>query len=493
MGRRLIWLTVFVGLAALGAARVFVVAGRTPPPVLRIDKPERIVGRQGTLQVSATGTRGRLSALTIAVEQNGRTIPLLSIDAATAKTLWQPGTDLVSVIRQFGKESVPELQEGAARLVVNAATTSWLNLRTVSSQTSKEIQVRLAPPRLAVLSTHHYVHHGGSEMVVYRATPADVESGVRVGSIEYVGFPAAGAGVANADPAVKVAFFALLEDQDLSAPIVAFARDPGGPGSSEVKTTFVDKVFETPVKRSRIEVDDKFLGRVVPEILEHSPQLKIAPPSEDFLPAFLKINGELRRINTGEIASLAENTSPVRLWSGPFVQLGNSQVEAAFADHRRYIYKGKEVDQQVHLGFDLAVTAKVPVVAANAGKVINASWLGIFGNCVILDHGMGVASLYGHLSSFDVKVGDSVTRGQTIARSGMTGLASGDHLHFTMLVDGHPVNPVEWWDSHWIQDRVERKLQDLGERSSSAPAAPDAPKGPAPPRQKAPGPRHKKR
>jgi murein DD-endopeptidase MepM/ murein hydrolase activator NlpD len=148
------------------------------------------------------------------------------------------------------------------------------------------------------------------------------------------------------------------------------------------------------------------------------------------------------------------------LWEGPFVQLGNSQVEASFADHRTYFYKGKEVDQQTHLGFDLAVTSRVPVVAANAGTVMNASWLGIYGNCVILDHGMGVQSLYGHLSSFDVKVGDTVTRGQPIGRSGMTGLAGGDHLHFTMLVGGRMVNPVEWWDAHWIADRVQRKLDE---------------------------------
>jgi murein DD-endopeptidase MepM/ murein hydrolase activator NlpD len=165
-------------------------------------------------------------------------------------------------------------------------------------------------------------------------------------------------------------------------------------------------------------------------------------------------------MNTDRITAFASKTSPNRLWQGPFVQLGNSQVEAGFADHRTYLYKGKEVDQQVHLGFDLAVTSRIAVVAANAGPVLNASWLGIYGNCVLLDHGMGVQSLYGHLSSFDVKPGDSVTRGQTIGRSGMTGLAGGDHLHFTMLVGGRMVNPVEWWDSHWIADRIDRKLQE---------------------------------
>ena len=78
------------------------------------------------------------------------------------------------------------------------------------------------------------------------------------------------------------------------------------------------------------------------------------------------------------------------LWKGPFTQLGNSKVEAAFADDRSYIYNGKKVDEQTHLGFDLAVTAQVPVLAANSGTVVNASWLGIYGNCVIIDHGLGV-------------------------------------------------------------------------------------------------------
>lgn len=197
----------------------------------------------------------------------------------------------------------------------------------------------------------------------------------------------------------------------------------------------------------------------------------MAPPApgEDAITPFLAINGELRRMNAAGISALAKKTSASKLWDGPFVQLGNSKVEAAFADHRTYVYKGKEVDQQVHLGFDLAVTSRVAIVAANAGTVLNASWLGIYGNCVIIDHGMGVQSLYGHLSSFDVKVGDTVTRGQTVGRSGMTGLAGGDHLHFTMLVNGQMVNPVEWWDPHWIDDRVKRKL---GEAASGTTAQP---------------------
>ena len=464
------WLLGLIVVLLIAVGCAYYIAGSGAPPGIAIDKPERVVGQTGTLDVRAETPNGRFTAIAIALEQNGARIPLVDLQASSRGeiapgapapvTVQQTDPNHLHITRPLGKQSIPQLQSGAARIVVTATRPSFLKLRQLTSTATKDFQVRLEPPRISVVSTHHYVNHGGSEMVVYKATPPDVASGVRVGEVEYRGFPASGAGVANADPSLKVAFFALLYDQPLNAPIVAFARDEAG---NQVKASFVDNVFEKPFKKSRIEIDDKFMNKTVPDIVEHSPELKMAPPpqdSPDMVAAFLRVNGELRKVNADEIAALEAKTSPTRMWEGPFVQLGNSQVEASFADRRTYIYKGKEIDQQTHLGFDLAVTAHVPVAAANAGTVLNASWLGIYGNCVILDHGMGVQSLYAHLMSFDVKVGDRITRGQIVGRSDSTGLAGGDHLHFTMLVGGRMVNPVEWWDSHWIADRVERKLKE---------------------------------
>ena len=360
MLRRLAGLTVLVTVALVG---LYIAAGRSTPPHLTIDKPAGVVGQSGTVEVTAEAPNARLTSLTIMLEQNGRTTPLFSLDGSQSASLTQPDPNRLRVSRPFGKESVPELSHGAARIVVSATRESFLKLRTLSSTASKEIQVRLEPPRVAIVSTHHYVNHGGSEMVVYRVTPPDVQSGVQVGDVEYPGFPASGAGMTRSDPALKVAFFALLYEQDLHAPIVAFARDEAG---NQAQITFADDVFEKRKKRSRIDLDDKFLNRVVPEVLEHSSELKGPPPPKgaDMLPAFLKINGELRTINGDQIAAIAAKTSPTRLWEGPFLQLGNSQVEASFADHRTYFSKGREVDRQVHLGFDLAVTSNVPIVAA---------------------------------------------------------------------------------------------------------------------------------
>ena len=449
----------FLALFLLLIGGSYVAAGRTTPPTLTIEQPTGPVGSGGTLQFTAGAARTVFARVEARLEQNGKTFPLFNLAAPGDATVKHLDADHLQITVPIGKAAIPELQQGSAKVVIVATRTSFLRLRDVTTEASKEFQVRLEPPRIAVLSTKHYLNHGGAEFVVYRATPGDVESGVRVGNIEYRGYPASGAGIPNADATLKVAFFALLHDQPLQTPVVAFARDAAG---NEAHTSFIDDVFDKPFRKSRIPVDDRFFGRVVPDILSHSPDVKVDAPASDLLAGFLKVNGEVRRLNGEHIASLVKDSPAQLLWSGPFVQLGNSQVEAAFADARTYVYNGKDVDLQTHLGFDLAVTANVPVLAANAGKVINADWLGIYGNCVILDHGMGVFSLYGHLSSIDVKAGDTVTKGQTLGRSGMTGLAAGDHLHFTMLVAGHPVNPVEWWDAHWIQDRVVRKLVEAG-------------------------------
>jgi murein DD-endopeptidase MepM/ murein hydrolase activator NlpD len=244
--------------------------------------------------------------------------------------------------------------------------------------------------------------------------------------------------------------------------VTAFARDEAG---NEATTAVERQAFPKVFQRSRIPIDTNFLSRVVPAIASNTPALGVK--TDDLLAAFLTINRDLRQQNNATIAALAAKTAPEMLWKEAFAQLGNTQVESRFADHRTYIFEGKDVDQQTHLGFDLASTQQAPVTASNKGVVVHAAYLGIYGNCVIVDHGLGVQSLYAHLSTIDVKEGDAVEKGQTLGRSGTTGLAGGDHLHFTMLVGGVQVNPVEFWDGHWMEDRVFRKVREAG---GSAPA-----------------------
>ena len=137
----------------------------------------------------------------------------------------------------------------------------------------------------------------------------------------------------------------------------------------------------------------------------------------------------------------------------------NTAPLGGFAQFRTYIYQGKEVDRQTHLGFDLASLAQADVPAANRGKVVFAGDFGIYGQCIIIDHGLGLQTIYGHLSRIGVKPGDNVEKGQIIGNTGATGMAGGDHLHFEMNISGVSVNPIEWWDSHWIKNNVTGKLE----------------------------------
>ncbi len=455
---RMKYLVGFVLILLLAAGGAWVYAGRMPPPAIAIEKPEKFVGTATPLQITISAPdAAAMKPIRVVFEQNGKQTTLFSLDEPGKAQIAQDGTGKVRITHEIGKATVPDLQAGAAKILVTAGRPVMRGMRTVESNASRDLQVRLERPRVSVISTHHYVNLGGTEFIVYRATPDDVESGVVVGDVEYPGFPAAGAtvdGMKITDPAARVAFFALLYDQDLNTPMRVYARDPAG---NTARADFDHRTFPKPFKKSTIPLDDKFLDRVVPAILEGTTEIK---PDGDNLAKFLVINGELRRKNAEKIASFAKQTSPEMLWRGVvFHPFQNNAVESAFADQRTYLYKAKEVDKQVHLGFDLASFAGTPIVAANRGKVLYADELGIYGNCVIVDHGMGLQSLYAHLSSIEVKVGQDVEKEQTLGRSGMTGLAGGDHLHFTMLVNGHMVNPVEWWDSHWIEDRILRKLR----------------------------------
>lgn len=447
-------------LLLVAAGITYYFAGRASGPAIAIQLPP-VVGQTGQLDVSVDTPGGQLDDLSIVLSQGTQTFPVLTLANATAGAVSHEGADRVRIKTTIGRKSLPELRSGAAKVVVSATRPVLRGLRHTSSQASQDVQVRLEPPRISVVSTKHYINVGGSEMVLYRASPPDVESGVQVGDIMYRGFPASAAGVPG-DADLKIAFFALLYNQAADTPINLYAKDVAG---NEAHAEFDHRVFPKTFRHSSIPLDDPYLKRVVLPILQQSPEVQASP--DDLLAAFLKVNNDLRRINNQKIAALGRNTANGILWHGAFQPFGNAQVESAFADYRTYTYGGKDVDHQVHLGFDLARVVNAPVTAANDGKVIHAQYLGIYGNCIILDHGMGVQSLYGHLSSFQVKEGDEVKKGQQIGVSGQTGMAGGDHLHFSMLVNGQFVNATEWWDPHWIEDRIMRKLREAGASGTS--------------------------
>jgi murein DD-endopeptidase MepM/ murein hydrolase activator NlpD len=438
--------------AAIGMAAGWIMAGSAPGPTLTFVEPTA-VGRLGELVLEIETPDAELSRLDVSLSQGEQSLEVFSL---TGAGLAAAGDDRLVLRQPLGREQYESLREGTATLTARAVRPVFFGYREAEATATHEFEVRLRPPIISVQSQFHYINHGGTEMVVYRVSPAPERTGVRVGEDTYPGFPAAGAGVAGADASLFVAFFALTWDQDRSAPITVFAVDELGNESTQ---NFDKRIFDKQFRNSTITVSDSFLSNVVPSILQNSPEFAVDDPT-DLLASYVSINRDMRRENDAYIESLALRTAPEILWDDAFVQLINTAVESGFADQREYVYNGEVIDHQTHLGFDLASTAAAPVTAANSGVVMHAGWLGIYGNCVIVDHGMGLQSLYAHLSSLDVSVGDAVAKNQQVGRSGATGLAGGDHLHFTMLLNGQANTPVDWWSQQWVDDRIIRKLRE---------------------------------
>ena len=343
------------------------------------------------------------------------------------------------------------LPDGPARLQVIAVDFAWRRwLRGNRTYLEKELVIDTQPPRLTVLTQAHNLNPGGTGMVVYKLSENCPRSGVQVGENFFPGH----AGL-TADALQRIAFFALSHEQKRGTALKLMAADGAG---NEVQVGFTHYIRKKSFKKDTLRISDGFLSRKMPEFGSDLPDMGALP----LIDQFLKVNRELRADSYGRLVEIARQTDSQIHWQGAFLRLPNAARKAGFADHRTYFYQDQEIDQQFHMGVDLASVAQSPVPAANHGRVAFAGSLGIYGHTVVIDHGFGLFSLYSHLSSTNVIQDQAVAKGDIIGRTGMSGLAGGDHLHFGMLVHNTYVNPLEWWDAHWIKDNVTDKLRNLG-------------------------------
>jgi hypothetical protein len=430
-----------------------------PQPTVTITPNLPAVGRKTTVHVVVSDPAGVATssvrvegpALKAAIEKVLRAADAPADPNSTLKNGLP--TEITADI-DLGKEPQPDLVPGQLTITAVAAA-KGTKLRTPEPVTQTvTLDVKLDPP--PVSSTSQFIHptQGGAEVVVYEVGATAARDGVQIGERFYPGAPVPGGA-----PSQHFVFFAVPYDMAVSEDeakkaITLFAEDALGNRSEQ---HFIHKFFPRPMGKDIIELKDTFMEKVTGEIFARTPELQKPPV---LLDGFLKLNGELRKKNMAELVELQKKTQPKFMWKQTFLPMQNAAVKGSFADRRTYRYQDKDVDQQDHLGFDLASVERAPIQAANDGVVVLARYFGIFGNCVVIDHGFGLMTLYAHLSSIGVKDGDAVTRGQEIGKTGATGLAGGDHLHFTTLLWGLPVSPVEWWDAHWIKDRVKLKLGD---------------------------------
>jgi murein DD-endopeptidase MepM/ murein hydrolase activator NlpD len=420
------------------AGTLAILLGTSSHTALKITPKVEFIGTSTPVSVRLENSHG-IRHFLASVEQNGVSYPMFeSREPAHRFFFWHKMRGPWLVELTAGKDRAPALREGDARLVVEVQSNDF---RGATDRIAADVKVITQRPRLTTDGAQHYINQGGAELVTFTVSGYWTEAGVKAGPYKARSFPLPGKPQDQ-----RFSLFPYPWDLPAGTVPVVFASNPANP---EVTATFWTKVFPKKFRSRDLVLDDAFLNKVTNEI---DPDGK-----GDLLTRFLRINGEMRRQNNKALSDLRFKTQERFLWSGPFLRLLGTS-ESNFADVRTYIYQGRKVDRQVHLGFDLAGLSHMPVVAANDGQVIYAAPLGIYGNCVVVDHGYGLQTIYGHMSQIDVKPGDMVKKGQSMGKSGSTGLAGGDHVHFSMQVDGVQVNPIEWWDAHWIHDRILSKI-----------------------------------
>jgi hypothetical protein len=337
-----------------------------------------------------------------------------------------------------------KLHDGFAVLSVTAVDFSlWKNKTVVE----RHVNIDLTPPQIFLLTPVNNINPGGTCVVAFRTSEATTVNGVQVNNDFSPGYPVNIAG----KPAV-VAYFGLpLDAGEKGAALRLIAYDGGG---NETRITLSPLIRKKKFRSDKMTLSDSFLNQKMFDFQPLSPDLQGKSPIE----IFTYVNGQMRNANESSIREMCRKSEPRQLWEGTFLRMKNASPMALFGDRRTYLYGNKAIGESIHLGVDLASTTNAPVDASNNGIVTFTGTLGIYGNAIIIDHGLGIFSVYGHLSTISVKAGQMVKKGDSIGNTGTTGLAGGDHLHFSMLVGGQFVNPLEWWDLHWIKDNVTDKL-----------------------------------
>ncbi|MEE8348067.1 MAG: M23 family metallopeptidase [Acidobacteriota bacterium] len=412
-------------------------------PTARWPESSLVVGENSTivLQIEDAGRGLQFVEVTLSTSGNRQIVSSETFEASWA---WQTGVHQHSLTfsprTSLGEDPLPE-GDFILEVVLRDQPNLWLWSNEVSARRSFTLD--LTPPRIQILTDQHYIRQGGSEAIVYRVSKDTQASGVQVGEKIFQGYP-----LQDKTQTTYICLFALGHDQAPDSNMVVWAEDAAG---NRGTGSFWKKTFPVRIRNRNIQLSDSLIDSLLPEILANQSEVS---EQETPLETFLEINGHLRQINHHQIEEISSHSMGHLLWNEAFIQLSRSQVESLFADHRTYYYQGKPVDQQTHLGFDLASVTHGPVESANAGIVVFADYLGIYGNAVLVDHGLGLFSLYGHLSGLEVRKSQEVAAGQVLGRTGETGLAAGDHLHFSMILQGVQVNPLEWWDPRWVQQHV---------------------------------------
>ncbi len=436
----LLLMVAFVVAAGFGA---FTLLEREAPVISMGEIPE-YVGADTTLEFTVADKKSGLRSISVAINQGNQEKEVLHTDYPRQGYMEKAGPAEIKEKQLIDIKKLG-LKEGPAEIILEARDFSfWGPFQGNLTRIAKHIIIDTKAPKINLLHATRYLKQGGAGIVIYQTTEDTVHHGVQINGNFHPGFP-----LQDGREHTYIAYMALPYEATDIVDAKVVVEDPAGNKSMRSFTSTYKKANQ---KHDTISISDGFLAAKIPEFEEHYPEMK-----GDIIEKYLYTNRELRDINNKKIHDLCQNPTPERLWKGAFQRMPGSP-RAGFADHRTYYYKEQPIDKQVHLGVDIASTQRADVRAANGGKVVFTGYNGIYGEMVVIDHGQGIFSLYSHLSQINVTVDSTVDQNTVIGLTGMTGMAGGDHLHFSMLINGVFVNPLEWWDPHWIAVTIEDPL-----------------------------------
>lgn len=442
--KKLIFIGAAVGIPLL-AGWLALVLFEGEKPRLELSLPSSYIGADQQVPLQVSDRKSGVRSIWAALAKNGKEYVVID------EEFERSGRKVHDTTLQIKIDPIKlGIDDGPAILRIVARDYSWRrwwhgNIAYIE----KEVTVDTQPPEIHVISRLHYLNQGGSGLVVYRLTEPCPQSGVHVGNSFFPGHK----GLLR-DEKIFLAFIALDVDQGPETRIFLSATDPAG---NQAQARFHYSIRAKKFKKDTVNISDRFLQRKIPQLAFENPQQS----GRTMLDQFVWANRDLRRENYEKVAEIAVNSRGVIHWKAAFLRMPGSARKAGFGDQRTYRYTGRVVDRQVHRGIDLASVLRAPVPAANRGRVTYAGPLGIYGNTVLIDHGCGLLSSYSHLSRIDVQENQMVSRGDIIGRTGSTGLAGGDHLHFGIAVQGTFVNPLEWWDAAWIENNIMAKIKEV--------------------------------
>lgn len=439
-----IFFLIIVGVGIFAGLILF----ETEKPIVTLTDKVNSLGEKTEIPFKVTDSKSGIRSVVVEIEQKGtrREVYRTTFERHT----WMNGAGPEKLEDKiiFAADKA-QLKDGDAQLIITASDFS-LNgiLKGNTTITKYPVTIDTKPPRIAIKHTQRYIRPGGSGLVVYDISEPVAKNGVIVNEQFFPGFPM------DEREGRYLAYIALpWNTEKIQLSRVVAVDEAGNEGDSVFSMILKPKQY----KSDRINVSDNFLSSKIPEFEGNSTE-KITGDTP--IEKFIFVNSEIRNLNAQKIMEICSKSGNRQLWQDRFLRMPGQSM-AGFAEQRTYYYNDKAVDQQVHLGMDIASTASVAIKASNRGKVVFANYLGIYGNTVILDHGQGVFSLYSHLSRIEILVDEIVDQGAVIAYSGATGMAGGDHLHFSILISGVFTNPIEWMDQNWIDVNIKDILSRL--------------------------------